>query len=310
MPAVLTSTCLLVAAAIADAYALGSASAELQRLAIQHNVFAGEARSLYAAAGFKFGDALLDLGCGPGTSTFELSHIAGPRGTVLAVDSSSDGLASLRNTALGMGFTAADEASQLLEHPTVASITLSQSDAVLPFAASTSVDGLWCRWLLTWIDASRIRTVLRHTHDCLVPGGTAIFWDYFNDCAWGVTSSMATPMYDKVQACLKDEWRQVGDPCVASKLPAMLSQEGFELIGVRPISPIVLQSSTDWIWPTSYFYLQVRRLAERGLFTEAEVDAFDTEWDALGQTQGSFYCPPTMAAFIARRPVASTSARP
>ena len=95
--------------------------------------------------------------------------------------------------------------------------------------------------------------------------------------------------------------RRVGDPCVTSKLPPLLATCGFEVIEIRPIAKIVLSGSADWIWPTTYFATQARRLAERGLLTDAEVAAFDEEWRQLTKTPGSFYCPPTMAAVIVRR---------
>ena len=248
-------------------YALGDSEAELQRLSIQHGVFAGVARSLYAAAGFRFGHTLCDLGCGPGTTTFDLAHVAGPDGKVLAIDSSFDSLTTLMGKALSQGFQCQEDSSmprplrRLLENPTVAPIEIHELDAAAgPFAAPGSLDGLWCRWLLTWVSqkeeapsfVSPLTAVLRHCHGALRPGSVAVFWDYFNDGGWAVTSSIPTPCTDKLFACLRAEWQHVGDACVASKLPALLVREGFEVESIRPIAPIVLQSSSEWIWPTSY----------------------------------------------------------
>jgi len=47
--------------------------------------------------------------------------------------------------------------------------------------------------------------------------------------------------------------------------------------------------------------LQVRRLAAKGELSDDDVTAFDAEWAAVGRTAGSFYCPPTMAAIVARK---------
>lgn len=297
-------------------YALGATRAELQRLGIQHNVFAADTRALISAAGFRYGQTLCDLGCGPGTTTFELAQIVGPDGRVLAVDSSSDGLNLLQQKALEQGFAAQDDdatvetttegalpASTLLRHGTIGAIEVRRADVTRAFAPEASVDGLWCRWLLTWLTGEALSAALSHARTCLKPGGTAIFWDYFNACGWGVYASIPTPAYDKLHECLKEEWNRVGDPSVCAKLPMLLSAEGLELLDVRSIAPIVMHNGPSWIWPTSYFALQARRLRDAGKLSEADVEAFDKEWAALGRTPGSYYCPPTMAAFVARRPV-------
>jgi SAM-dependent methyltransferase len=293
-------------------YALGDTTSELQRLSIQHNIFAGETRALYALAGFKYGDVLCDVGCGPGTTTFELAQLAGPKGKVIATDSSSDGLSRLRGKALDQGYSDGED-DGVLHHADIAPIELCERDAAAPSPLSaTPVDGLWCRWLLTWISqleadgpggtVSPLTSILRNCRAALRPGGTAVFWDYFCDAGWGVTSSVPTPEWDRLLMLLGDEWRQVGDPAVASKLPARLVKEGFELVSIKSIAPIVLQSSADWIWPSSYFALQARRLANEGKLTNEDVERFDAEWALIGDTPGSFYCPPTMAAIVARRP--------
>ena len=69
-------------------YILGVERAEIDRLRVQHKVWVRQAYALFERAGFRAGDVLLDLGSGPGFTTFELARVVGPTGHVLAVDRS------------------------------------------------------------------------------------------------------------------------------------------------------------------------------------------------------------------------------
>jgi len=73
-----------------NAYILGTDKEELFRLGLQHQIWASEAQTGWAKAGFTAGQTLLDLGCGPGFATRELAFIAGKSGKVIGVDLSKN----------------------------------------------------------------------------------------------------------------------------------------------------------------------------------------------------------------------------
>jgi SAM-dependent methyltransferase len=70
-------------------YILGTDRDELRRLELQHEVWLADARAICTRAGFAPGHTLLDLGCGPGYASFELAHIVGPTGKIIARDKSA-----------------------------------------------------------------------------------------------------------------------------------------------------------------------------------------------------------------------------
>ena len=325
--------CLHASSRSAVPYALGTAANELQRLLIQHNVFAAETRRVYKS--YSFGQTVLDCGCGPGANTLELAELVGPSGTVVAVDSSSDGLRLLWDRAVKRGYYTSETPSDavidlrhdelrsidgvVLRHDELGSVLLRLADAAgdaLLLPGGGTVDHVWCRWLLTWLDGKdAVPAALRNMHAIVRPGGTISIWDYFDDSVFGVESGsrVPCPVWNRVRDRLLEEWHRVGDPCVAAKIPSMLatlkgggggaSEEGggFEITQVTPIAPIILAGSADWVWPTTYFAVQVRRLRALGLFTDDEVSAMDREWADLTNCPGAFYCPPTMAVITARR---------
>ena len=69
-----------------NAYILGTDEEELDRLELQHRVWASEARKGWNNAEFKKGHTVLDLGCGPGSCSIELADIVGSNGKVIAKD--------------------------------------------------------------------------------------------------------------------------------------------------------------------------------------------------------------------------------
>ena len=71
-----------------DAYILGTDQEELDRLELQHKVWASETRTGWLNAEFREGQTILDLGCGPGSCSTELAEIVGSNGKVVALDRS------------------------------------------------------------------------------------------------------------------------------------------------------------------------------------------------------------------------------
>ena len=71
-------------------YVLGTHSEELERLGRQHQIWQAEAMAAWDKAGFKSGDHLLDLGCGPGFASFDLAELVGLTGQVLGIDQAAN----------------------------------------------------------------------------------------------------------------------------------------------------------------------------------------------------------------------------
>ena len=61
---------------------------ELERLGLQHRVWKPETDRVIGHAGFRAGDHVADLGCGPGYLAADLARLVGAEGRILAVDSS------------------------------------------------------------------------------------------------------------------------------------------------------------------------------------------------------------------------------
>src|SRR5207302_9804012 len=69
-------------------YVLGTNEEELVRLGFQHQIWRAQAYAIWERAGFAPGQTLLDIGCGPGFTTFDLAQLVGPTGRIRAFDMS------------------------------------------------------------------------------------------------------------------------------------------------------------------------------------------------------------------------------
>ena len=81
----------------------------------------------------------------------------------------------------------------------------------------------------------------------------------------------------------------------------MLVRAGFAVEDVRPNAPVIRAGGTDWVWPTTYFARQIRRLVEAGEFTAADEAAMAAEWAEVGRSEAAWYSPPSMAEIVARK---------
>ena len=86
-------------------YLLGTNDEELHRLQAQHNAWQVETTDLWDRAAFRAGQTILDLGCGPGSTSLELGERVGTGGRVLAVDGSKKFADFLRHRAASASMT-------------------------------------------------------------------------------------------------------------------------------------------------------------------------------------------------------------
>lgn len=298
-----------------EKYALKDNIAELNRLRIQHNVWSGRCRELYKRGKICYGDVVLDVGCGPGYNTFELSEIVGSNGKVFALDSSLDSLIFLSKRGEQLGWkinkfenkSLSSELKQtVLTHDIVSDIELIHAniEEATPFLSSSTsttnseINHIFIRWVLTWVE--KPNDALKHLKEVFGPnGGNIIIWDYFSENTFELNSEIPTPMFDKLLNVLLMEWKKYGNPSVGKKLPQLLTQNNFKIESMEPNAPTINAKGPDWIWPTTYFDTQVKRLNREGVFTCKEVLDFNNEWNEISDMDTTWYSPPMMVEIIA-----------
>ena len=264
-------------------YILTTEPAEIERLRLQHHAWIEQAYALFARAGLCAGQAVLDLGCGPGFTSFELATVVGPRGRVIARDESArflEGLAAER-----------DRRGLRWIEPSLGRV----EDLELP---PESLDAAYARWLFCWLPDPLV--VLQRVARALKPGGVLLLQEYVD---WGAMQLFPRgPAFARgVEACLAS-WKAGGATIdFAAELPELAPRAGLVLEHLRPRARLARVGALEWRWLDQFFRLYLPKVVERGLLSARELAAWTEEWERRAAEGSSFVATPTVADAILRR---------
>ncbi|HVF41119.1 MAG TPA: methyltransferase domain-containing protein [Gemmatimonadaceae bacterium] len=230
-------------------YVLGTKLDELERLGLQNAVWRPRATDAWRRAGFTAGQHLIDVGCGPGYATFDLSDIVGTKGRITAIDRSARFLEHL---------------SKRLSRETARTIDVIEADLDTANFPSLQADGAWCRWVFAFV--TRPRELLSDIRKSLRPGASIVIHEYFDYGTWSVIPGGAE-LVEFVDA-VKSSWRaNGGEPDIARQLLTWLPMEGFRIAEARPLIDVVSPRDFIWQWPASFVEVGLGRLVELGHIT-------------------------------------------
>ncbi len=264
-------------------YVLGTHDEEIARLGLQHRVWRPRALDAWRRAGFTVGQALLDVGCGPGYAAVDLAEIVGPSGRVVAVDRSRRFLDALEAMRLRLG----------LDHIRTVELDLDEPD--FPAVAA---DGAWARWVFAFV--KRPRDLLARVAAALKPGAALVLHEYLDYGAWRVAPRSAE--FEEFVRVVIESWRASGgEPDVGLELPAWLAELGFETRELRPIVDVVPASSFVWQWPKAFIAVGLRRLVDLGQLTEERARAIEREFARVEAAPHTLMITPVVLEVIAAR---------
>ena len=272
---------------MADAheYVLGTHDAELTRLGLQHRLWSEHTFACWRRCGIRPGSVVLDVGSGPGYTTFDLIPLVGPSGRVVAVDESERFLEHIRSRAATLG---------------IDNIETRLADVQdMPVPAS-SVDVAYARWVMCFVP--RPEAVIARVAQALKPGGVFAVQDYINWAA--MTLSPRSEVFVRVMPAVGKSWREHGgDPSVCQRLPALMAQAGLVIDEIRPLQRIARPSDPLWDWPATFFANFIPMLVERGLVSDADWREFQQDWAEHSRDPNAILWTPSMVEIIARRPL-------
>jgi SAM-dependent methyltransferase len=266
-----------------DDYILGTHDAELRRLGLQHQLWAGPTVAAWERAGFGPGDRLVDVGCGPGYATFELARLVGAEGSVLGVDRSRRFIEHLAAEAEARGI-----ANVRVEVAGIEELRLEPD----------CFDGCFARWVFSFL-ADPVPAVARLAAG-LRPGGRLVVMDY---CHYlGFLIAPPTPLSRRVIEAIHAALSAEGDPDVGAVLPGVMADAGLEVRSVRPIVRSARPREPLWRWPGTFFETFLPALVQSGGLTEEDRREFMEEWTARSTDPGAYLLTPPMVEIIAEFP--------
>ncbi|MGP1309284.1 MAG: methyltransferase domain-containing protein [Phycisphaerales bacterium] len=267
-------------AAARPSYVLGVNQAELDRLGLQHQLWASRTSALWERANIRQGHAVLDIGCGPGFATFDLARLVGPTGSVVAVDEAEMFVNFLRQRAAES------------HHEHIAAHHGDVQDLRSLLGEAPRFDAAYARWVLCFVPDPE--AVVAQTAALLKPGGRLIVQDYFNYRSMSLAPKCA--VFDRIIAAVERSWRdRGGDPDIGGRLPAMMRRAGMTVREITPQLRVARPGETLWAWPDTFFRNFVPVLEETGYITADERAAFQQEWARASADPDAFkYTPPVV----------------
>jgi ubiquinone/menaquinone biosynthesis C-methylase UbiE len=262
-------------------YVLGTDGAELERLGLQHQLWLAQAAAIWERAGFRRGQRILDVGCGPGFAALDLAERLGPGGQIVAVDISRRFLAHLEQLAKVRGLTNIRTALSSVERLVI---------------RESGFDGAYARWVLCFV--RRPAAVLREVARRLKRGGTFVIQDYYR--YENITIAPQSEVFRRVFRAVHQSWQaRGGDPDIGCRLPGLLERAGFEVKEVAPIVRLARPGSPLWDWPDTFFDIYLPTLVKARFISATEERAFRREWARRSRDSGAFFTSPPMVEIIA-----------
>ncbi len=269
-----------------QSYILGVNQAELDRLGLQHQLWASRTSALWERAAIRSGDSVLDIGCGPGFATFDLARLVGPNGSVVAIDEAELYIEHLRAQA------AARRVDRIEAHAG------DVHDLTGALGSEPRFDAAYARWVLCFVKDPE--TVVAQAAALLKPGGRLIVQDYFNYRAM----RLAPPndAYDRVILAIERSWRdRGGDPNIGGRLPGMMRRAGLTVREITPQLRVARPTDTLWAWPDSFYKNFIPELEKMGAITSDERIAFEREWARASDDPDAFVYTPPLVEIIAEK---------
>ncbi len=243
-------------------YFLGVHQQELERLDRQHLAWQPETQQLIQDAQLANCERILDLGCGPGFTTFELAKQC-PNAQVTALDK-----ATLYQQYL----------QHQIQEQQASNITPLHAD-ILDLPNKTQLyQGAFCRWVLAFLIAD-LPAVLKSIYDKLEPGGTFAAMEYLT-----LDSFTSSPPSDYFTAYTQ-AWKAYylnhsGDANIGTYLPNLMREAGFTITSEKCVGGLSPVGHRWWFWWRDAFNNFAPTFVEQDLMTQAEFDGMAAYWDA------------------------------
>jgi len=263
-------------------YFLGADNTELARLRVQHEAFLPTTMSLLKQAKVKKGECWMDLGCGPGFVSLELSKMVGPTGKVLGVDKEEKYLREAASTFRrknNLSFRQID-----LENPT--------------FDKKDRFDGVFGRWITLFL-ANREKT-LRLLANQLKAGGRMVFMEYVNFRS--ISLVPPEPSFDRFATAVQSAYSANGcDSSAGQFLLDIFQRLGLSITSLDVMVAAAKPGDDLWTWFEEFSFQFGPKFVEQGVLSESERQTYERDWKSFAGRKTGFLLTPPLLKIIATK---------
>lgn len=264
-------------------YFLGVHQAELTRLERQHLAWLPETERLIHEAGLRNCERILDLGCGPGFTTFMLAQHC-PNSVITGLDKANLYQNYLRHK---------------IETNEVANIKSIRAD-VLDLAQQDGLfDAAFCRWFLAFL-ITDLSVVLQAIYDKLKPGGIFVPMEYLT------LDTFTTVPPNKYFDTYKKAWKHFylengGDANIGTYLPDLLKEIGFTIEYKKCVGGMSPVNHRLWSWWKDAFDNFAPTFVEQGLMSQEDFEGMEAYWKQQIENRDSFIYTAIILQMVARK---------
>ena len=264
-------------------YFLGVHQKEIARLDRQHTAWQLETQGLIESAKLADCNSILDLGCGPGFTTFELAKNC-PTATITALDK-----AALYQDYLRFQ----------IQKSKTKNIELLQANILDLPQQKGLYEGAFCRWFLAFLIAD-LPAVLEAIYKKIKPGGVFAMMEYLT-----LDSFTCVPANKSFDAHTK-AWNQFylnngGDAKIGTYLPSLLEETGFTIESQTCVGGMSPVKHRWWNWWRDAFDNFAPTFVEQGLMTQVDFDALEEYWQKQASTNTGFIYSAVIVQIVARK---------
>src|SRR5215472_5595354 len=255
-----------------------------ERLGILARVMRPTTLDLLRRAGIQPGMTCLEVGCGGGDLAFDMAHVVGPAGKIVATDIDEKKL----------DIAGQEARAQQLKNVEFRLADISESDP------EASFDLVHARFLLTHLAdpgqaLARMRQALR-------PGGVVVIEDIDFRGHFSYPDSAALWRY--VELYTETVRRRGADANIGPRLPGLLLEAGFENVRMNVVQPAGSDGEVKLMNPLTMENIADAVLAE-GLASADEVDRLVAELYQFARTPGTVASMPRVVEAWGYRPEAN-----
>lgn len=264
-------------------YFLGVHQKELERLHRQHLAWQPEMQDLIHTANLPNCQTILDLGCGPGFTTFELANNC-PNSEITALDK-----AALYQKYLHFQIQKNKAKNVKPLHADI--LELSQQEGLYEAA--------FCRWFLAFLIAD-LPAVLKNVYEKLKPGGVFAMMEYLTLDSF--TCSPPNKSFDAyVKAWNHFYWNNGGDATIGTYLPKLLEEAGFEVEIQKCVGGMSPAGHRWWNWWRDAFDNFAPTFVEQSLMTANDFEVLKNYWEEQTDSGKGFIYSAIILQIVARK---------
>lgn len=253
-----------------------------ERLRLLARIMQESSSSLFDRLHLANGMTCLDVGCGGGDATLELSRRVAPLGKAVGYDIDQTKLEIARAEARQQG---------------ILNVEFHLSD-IREASPTAKYDIVYSRFLLTHLNdpVAAVSTFFRH----LRPGGLLAVEDIDFSGYFTYPESRAFRRYHELY-CSAVRLRG-GDPNIGPRLPSFLKRAGFQDIGVSVVQPMAIEGDVKLINPLTMENI-ADTVLDDGSATQAEIDEVVRELYEFAVDPNTLSGMPRVVQTWGRRPV-------